>query len=292
MNTPTNLHKLTVFSQLLDELRSQTLEGQIKIIKVAGEEDLRLMLLNRYPLRLTEMPDTMAAPLREIERLLPDIKRIIENYKYRYIHILIHTMVHATDEEEAALNEVMQMLEAAPDSSSAAVLPLDDRIPAQREKLVVLVSTGKSKEAIGVQLTRDQVKRLSDNDVQKYFKRYETYVGDKSTESLIDSAIMLFSKGAGLVISIDDVKELQKELNSDYIINQELSSLAGGLALRFGRWLALANAALITTKHIKFEKEPEHPSRNNEGYPPTHPSRDSEGYPLDRFDEVDSLAGT
>ena len=79
MNTPTSLHKLTVFSQILDELRRRTLAAQIKIIKAAGEEDLRLMLLNRYPLRLNEMPDTMAALLRETERLLPDIKRIIEN---------------------------------------------------------------------------------------------------------------------------------------------------------------------------------------------------------------------
>ena len=77
MNTLTNLHKLTVFSQILDELRSQTLAAQNKIIKAAGEEDLCLMLLSRYPLRLTEMPDTMAALLREVE--MPDIKRIIEN---------------------------------------------------------------------------------------------------------------------------------------------------------------------------------------------------------------------
>ena len=83
-----------------------------------------------------------------------------------------------------------------------------------------------------------------------------------------------------MVVSIDDVKELQKELKNDYIINQELSFLAGGLALRFGRLLALANTALITTKHIKFKKEHE-----NE---PSHPTRDSEGYPLEGADEVDS----
>ena len=57
-----------------------------------------------------------------------------------------------------------------------------------------------------------------------------------------------------MVVSIDDVKELQKELNNDYIINHELSSLAGGLALRFGRFLALANTALITAKHITKTK--------------------------------------
>ena len=196
----------------------------------------------------------------------------------------------ATPEEKAALDEVMQLLEAEPadttSSNSLVSLTNNDQIPAQREKLAILVSTGKSKEAIGVQLTHEQVKRLSDKDIQKYFKRYEAYIGNKTTDSLIDSALMLLTKGVGLVVSIDDVNELQKELKNDYIINQEMSSLAGGLALRCGRWLALANAALITTKHIKFEKETEY----DLPLPPpmlTHPTRDSEGYPLVGFNEVD-----
>ena len=49
----------------------------------------------------------------------------------------------------------------------------------------MLVLTGKAKEAIGVQLTHEQVKRLSDKDVQKYAKRYEIYVGAKTTEKSI-----------------------------------------------------------------------------------------------------------
>ena len=78
MNIPANLHKLTVFSQILDELLVQTLAEQNRTIKAAGVEDLRYMLLNRYPLRLNEMPDTMSALIRNVEGLLPDIKRIIE----------------------------------------------------------------------------------------------------------------------------------------------------------------------------------------------------------------------
>ena len=78
MDNSTKLHKLTSFWQLLDELCNHTLIAQNKIIKTAGKEDLRLMLLRRYPLRLVEMPETMAAVIREIETLLPDIKRIIE----------------------------------------------------------------------------------------------------------------------------------------------------------------------------------------------------------------------
>ena len=76
---PTRLHKLTVLDQLLDRLRTQTLDAQNNVIKAAGVEDLRLMLLNRYPLRLQAMQDTMAGVIRELEALLPDVKRIIEN---------------------------------------------------------------------------------------------------------------------------------------------------------------------------------------------------------------------
>ena len=79
MDTTTRLHKLTELSQLLDRLRTHTLEAQNSVIKAAGEADLRLMLLNRYPLRLHAVPDTMAGVIRELEALLPEVKRIIEN---------------------------------------------------------------------------------------------------------------------------------------------------------------------------------------------------------------------
>ena len=130
--------------------------------------------------------------------------------------------------------------------------------PTHREKLAVLVSTGKSKEAVGVQLTHDQVKSLSEKDVEKYYKRYEAYAGNNTTESLIESLLMLVSKVVGHVVKIDNVEKLQEDLKNDYIINSELSSCAGKLALRCGSLLAIRNAALITTKHIDFNarKEP------------------------------------
>ena len=56
-------------------------------------------------------------------------------------------------------------------TSTASILSSPD-IPALREQLAVLVSTGKAKEAIGVQFTYEQVKLLSDKDLEKYCKRY------------------------------------------------------------------------------------------------------------------------
>jgi len=145
----------------------------------------------------------------------------------------------------------MNLFQTEPEPSSGPA----GGIPALREQLAVLVSTGKAKEAIGVQLTHEQVKRLSDKEVEKYTKRYETYVGSKTTESLIDSFIFLVTKAVGMTINIKDIDAYQKDLRNDYIINKELSNLASNLALKCGRFLAAANAALITTKHIDSHLE-------------------------------------
>ena len=183
---------------------------------------------------------------------------------------------------------VMELLEVepTPDSLGLASLAPGNDIPAKREELAILVSTGKAKETVGVNLTHDQVKRLSDKEVENYHKRQEAYIGSKTTESLIDSLLMLFSKGLGMVVKVDDIEKLQQDLKNDYIINHQLSTLAGGVALRCGRWLTLANAALITTKHVQLETEPDLNLMDLNTEPATHPSRDKEGYPLEGIDEV------
>ena len=140
-----------------------------------------------------------------------------------------------TTTEQDILDFVSELeAEPAPDSLGLASLAPGNDIPAKREKLAVLVSTGKAKEVVGVQLTHEQVKRLSDKEVEKFHKRQEAYIGSKTTELLIDSFLMLFSKGLGLVVKID-VEKLQQDLKNDYIINHELSSLTGGIALSCGQ---------------------------------------------------------
>ena len=185
--------------------------------------------------------------------------------------------------------EILEFLEVEPTPESAGLASLvtpGNDIPAKREELAVLVSTGKAKEAVGVQLTHDQVKRLSDKEVEKYHKRQEAYISSKTTESLIDALLVLFSKGLGMVVKVDDIEKLQQDLKDDYIINHELSSLTGGVALRCGRWLALANAVFITTKHVQLKKEPGPDLMDLNTEPATHPSRNKEGYPLEGIDEV------
>ena len=158
-------------------------------------------------------------------------------------------------ENDAVMAEVMNLLEAEPATADLpAALPAAN-IPDLREQLTILVSTGKCKEAIGVNPTHEQVRRLDDKDVMKHYKRYETYVGAKKTETLIESFLTFSTKALSLVVKLKDTEALQNELKNDCIITKELSNLSGNIALRCGRLLAVANAFLITAKHVDFSSE-------------------------------------
>ena len=66
---------------------------------------------------------------------------------------------------------------------------------------------------------------------------------------------MLASKVIGMLVKVDDVEVLQKDLQEDFVINSTLSSVDGEITLRCGRLPTVVNAALITAKHIDFQNE-------------------------------------
>ena len=76
------------------------------------------------------------------------------------------------------------------------------------------------------------MRRLEDKDVMRHYKRYETYVGAKTTETLIESFLSFSTKALSLVVRLKDTEALQNELKNDYIITEELSNISGSLALR------------------------------------------------------------
>lgn len=134
----------------------------------------------------------------------------------------------------------------------------------------------RAKENIGVPMTQEQVLCLEPGDIEKYYKRHETYVRANTTETNVNSFVSLYTRAVAKFVPIKDVEVLQNELKKDYI-TKELSTLVGSLALKCGQLLAVANTAAITTQQVDIKKKTqlEH-----------HPSRDANGYPLDGFDEV------
>ena len=159
-------------------------------------------------------------------------------------------------QNDPALADVMQLLEIESTNAPATFPMAAPNIPALREQLAILVCTGKCKETIGVRLSQDDVKRLDDKDVLKYHKRYESYVGAKTTETLIDGFLFLATKALGMVVKIKDADALKNELKADYVISNEMSQLSGEISLRCGRMLAVVNTLLITaTKHVDFSSD-------------------------------------
>ena len=156
------------------------------------------------------------------------------------------------EQNDPVLTDVMELLEIESTNAPAALPMAGPDIPALREQLAILVCTGKCKEAIGESFSHDQVKQLDDKDVLKYHKRYETYVGGKTTESLIENFLYYATKVLGFFVKIDDKEALKTELKNDLNIDQEMSQFFGGLTLRNSKKVAVAKLLMVAGKHADF----------------------------------------
>ena len=115
------------------------------------------------------------------------------------------------EENDAVVAEVMNHLEAEPASLPAA----GPDIPTLREQLAILVSPGKCKRSNRREPHTRTSEGLEDKEVMKHYKRYETYVGTRTTETLIESILSFSTKALSLVLRLKDTEALQNELRND-----------------------------------------------------------------------------
>ncbi|KAK3745964.1 hypothetical protein QZH41_000514 [Actinostola sp. cb2023] len=102
-----------------------------------------------------------------------------------------------------------------------------------------------------VRAKRD-VKKLPTKDVDKYFNRYQTVLGNKITQGLVSSALELAVGLASYAIPIDNNKELCEDLKANEVLTQELNNIAGYLLLKGGRMVALSSCLVQVAKHVNF----------------------------------------
>ena len=107
------------------------------------------------------------------------------------------------------------------------------------------------------------------DDVEERYKRFESYVGAKTTQTLIESFLALSTKTLGMAVNLKDVDALQNELKA------VTSSLKSCLLGR-GACVAMRVAARPRQRGADYRKHIDF----------THPARDVDGYLLDGFDEV------
>ena len=136
------------------------------------------------------------------------------------------------------IKDMMNILEAEPSGD------LD-----HREQFAVLVASGRAKEMIGVDLTQDQVKRLTAKDVEKVFKRYEASLSSKTCSAMVDTLLQLSCRAIAHFLPFDR-ERLLNDLNDNFMVKRELIMLAGGLSLKYGRMMTAASLSLLTVKNI------------------------------------------
>ena len=154
--------------------------------------------------------------------------------------------------EAEAIKDVMGILETKPSSES------------DREQLAILVASGNCKEMIGVQLTQEQIKRLSEKDVEKFFKRYEASLSSKTCDVIVDTFIQFSCRTLAYFLPLDKDK-LLNDLNKDFMVKRELYVIAGGMYLRYGKYMAAASAALLTANNLKLDHNDASCQENLEG---------------------------
>ena len=62
---------------------------------------------------------------------------------------------------------------------------------------------------VGVSLTQDQVKRLSEQEVEKYFKRCEALLSSKTCDAMVDTSLQLLRKALVHLLPVDAGKLLK-----------------------------------------------------------------------------------
>ena len=123
----------------------------------------------------------------------------------------------------------------------------------KRQKLLGCTLTGNSKLYLGKVYTEDQLKKLSDEEVEKLFNNYEAKLSGQMVKSLGHSIINMYSMGACAVLGISNQDVLSEDLENDSFLNSALQRFTCELYHRFGSFLASLSIGIITSRHYLSE---------------------------------------
>ena len=120
---------------------------------------------------------------------------------------------------------------------------------AKREKLLECILTRNSKLYLGKVYTKDQPKKLNDEEVEKLFNNYEAKLSGQMVNLLGHSIINMYLMGACAVLRISNQDVLSEDLENDPFLNSTLQRFTCELYYRFSSFLAPLSVGIITSRH-------------------------------------------
>ena len=123
----------------------------------------------------------------------------------------------------------------------------------KRQKLLECLLTGNSKLYLGKVFTKEKIKELSDEEVDKLFNIFEAKLSGQMVKSLGKSIINMCSTGACAALGISNQDTLSGDLESNPFLNSALQRFTCELYYRFSSFLAPLSVGLITSRHYLSE---------------------------------------
>ena len=114
----------------------------------------------------------------------------------------------------------------------------DAQSDSKRQKLLECVLTGNNKLYLGKVYTEDQLKKLSEEVVEKLFNNYEAKLSGQMVKSLGRSVINMYLMDACAAVGISDQDALSEDLENDPFLNSALQRFTCELYYRFSSFLA------------------------------------------------------
>ena len=130
----------------------------------------------------------------------------------------------------------------------------DAQSDTKHQKLLECILTRNSKLYLGKVYTEEQLKKLSEEEVEKLFNNYEAKLSGQMVKSLGKSIINMYSMGACAALGITNQDALSEDLENDPFLNSALQRFTCKLYYRFGSFLAPLSIGIITSRHYLSEQ--------------------------------------
>ena len=169
---------------------------------------------------------------------------------FQFKKILYNIIKMATDQIDQLLQDAVQ------DATLANITAdISADTSKEKEKLILVVASGKSKQFLGKLMTTADIETLSDEDVQKLYARYEATLGGLITRQLKKHMCYAYSRVIQSICptlncKIEDIGGLTTSLGDGPFIDLALSSYTCKLYHDYGHLLAPIEAAIITSGYL------------------------------------------
>ena len=146
--------------------------------------------------------------------------------------------------------ELLDISQAIPQDATSQEAVQDTK----RERLSAIVVGAGSRHYFGRDVQLTDLDKMTPEEIDKLYCRYEARLGASMTKTLGNSFINLYVMAVSRYFNVTNLPKLIEALEEDPFINHALTSVCCELYYKYGMHLAPFTAMLKTARHIDFNK--------------------------------------